>query len=48
MRWDLSPEMIAALKEGANLAMGSDHPNYRYEIDGVAPAVREALTADFD
>lgn len=46
MRFELTPEMIRALKQGAGLSMGVDHPRYQATLDPVAPAVREALLQD--
>ena len=48
MRFELTPEMVAALKSGASLAAGIDHDNYRVEIGPVAENIRDALTADLD
>jgi Protein of unknown function (DUF3501) len=46
LRFELTPEMIAALKHGAALGMGVDHPNYKAEIPAVGSATRDALAAD--
>jgi hypothetical protein len=46
LRFELTPEMIAALKRGATLGMGVGHPNYKAEIPAVGSAAREALVAD--
>jgi len=48
LRFELSPEQIAALKSGAALAAGIDHPNYQVEISPLAANIREALLADLD
>ncbi len=45
MRFELGEDMVAALKGGAALAAGIDHPNYRHEIRA-AENVRAALVAD--
>jgi hypothetical protein len=45
MRFELTPLMIAALKSGAGLAMGIDHPEYRVEVTPTDP-VRTSLVAD--
>ncbi len=45
LRFELTAGMIAALKEGATLQMGIEHPNYSYTVD-VAAASRDALAAD--
>ena len=45
LRFELKPAMVAALKAGAALSAGVDHPHYRHEV--VLPAtVRDALVAD--
>lgn len=46
LRFELSEQMAAALKAGAALTIGIDHPNYRHEIAPVAAPVHAALTAD--
>jgi hypothetical protein len=48
LRFELTPGMCAELRNGAALAFGIDHPNYRHEIAAVADAVRESLAADLD
>jgi hypothetical protein len=47
MRFELEPAMVQALKGGAALSMGIDHPRYEQQVQ-VAPRVRDALTADLD
>ena len=47
MRFELEPDMIAALRNGATLKMGSSHESYRYSTD-IEPPIREALLADLD
>ena len=47
LRFELSAEMIAALKYGVALAFGVDHPNYQAEIPAVGAATRQSLVADF-
>jgi len=46
LRFELSEPMAQALKRGAPLAIGVDHPEYRAEIPVVSPDVRNALVAD--
>ncbi len=46
LRFELSEPMAQALKQGAPLAIGVDHPEYRAEIPAVPPNVRNALVAD--
>lgn len=48
LRFELSASMIADLRQGASLAMGIDHANYRHQIEPVMDAVRVALIADLD
>jgi len=45
MRFELSAEMIAALRSGAGLAFGTDHVGYPYETD-VSAETRAALLGD--
>ena len=47
MRFELDPDMIAALRSGAALKMGSNHESYRHSTDIEQP-VHEALLADLD
>jgi hypothetical protein len=46
LRFELSAAMTAALKAGAALAIGVDHPEYRATLDPVPEATRQALLAD--
>lgn len=48
LRFELESAMIAALRAGAALALGIDHPHYRHAVDPVPAAVRAALLADLD
>ncbi|MBV9189353.1 MAG: DUF3501 family protein [Betaproteobacteria bacterium] len=45
LRFELTPEMCQALRKGAGLAVGVDHPEYRARIELPAD-VRAALAAD--
>jgi hypothetical protein len=47
LRFEFEPAMIAAVKKGAALALGIDHPEYAARIDEVAPQVQSALAEDF-
>jgi hypothetical protein len=40
--------MIASLRQGASLAIGIDHDNYRHQLEPVSDSVRDALIADLD
>jgi uncharacterized protein DUF3501 len=46
VRFELTPPMIAALKGGAALAIGVDHPEYAATVQSVAAATQRALLAD--
>ena len=46
VRFELTPAMIAALKSGAGLAIGVDHPEYTATLEPVPDATRTALLAD--
>lgn len=46
LRFDLDRAIAAAVKRGARLAAGVDHPNYRVVIDDLPAAVRSSLAAD--
>ena len=45
VRFELDPAMRAALKGGAGLAVGVDHPNYGASVQ-VGPDVKRSLAAD--
>jgi hypothetical protein len=46
LRFELGPERAAALRRGARLGVGVDHPAYRAEITEVAKETRDSLVAD--
>jgi hypothetical protein len=48
LRFELSDDMVAAVKAGASIGMGIDHPAYRFEVASVGPAVRDSLSADLN
>jgi hypothetical protein len=48
LRFEFQPEMITALRKGAALAFGIDHPNCAVRVDEIAPQVQSALVEDFD
>ena len=48
LRFELPPEQVRALKNGASLIAGIDHENYRVEVSPVADNIRESLVADLD
>jgi hypothetical protein len=46
LRFQLAPDMIAAVKDGAAISVGIDHPEYRVPGDALAPEVAAALARD--
>jgi TusA-related sulfurtransferase len=46
LRFELTREIVSALKRGARLAIGVDHPAYRATIPGVPKETRDSLVAD--
>lgn len=47
-RFEFTPTMIAALKNGASFKAGIDHVGYRIEGIDVQASIRDSLVADFD
>ena len=47
LRFELTPAMTRAVKQGAKVLAGIDHPQYRAEV-GVAGQARDSLAADLD
>ena len=48
LRFELTDEMAADLKNGASLVVGVDHENYRHEADPVPDNIRQSLIGDLD
>lgn len=48
LRFELTPQMVAAAKEGAELAMGIDLPAYQYALEPLPDNIRDALVKDLD
>ncbi len=46
MRFELTPEMAAAVKGGASVSMGIDHPNYMHSVEPIPQNVRDSLAED--
>jgi Protein of unknown function (DUF3501) len=46
LRFELTPEMVKAVKQGAAIAMGIDHPAYTHQLDPVPQAARDSLAQD--
>ena len=47
MRFEFTASMIKAIKAGAQIAMGVDHPKYNFRVDEIDPETQGALTKDF-
>jgi len=45
LRFELEPQAVAAVKEGAPIRVGVDHPHYQAEV-AVSQATRDSLAAD--
>ncbi len=48
LRFELEPQQIKALKEGATLAAGIDHENYQVDVRPVPDNIRLSLASDLD
>jgi hypothetical protein len=48
LRFELTPAMIAALKDGASISAGVDHPEYSFRSETLPELLRESLVADLD
>ena len=46
MRFELTPEMAAAVKNGATVSMGIDHPAYTHTVEPVPQNIRDSLAQD--
>jgi hypothetical protein len=46
LRFELTPDMIAALRQGAGVAVGIDHPNYSVTNEGLDQPVTASLLRD--
>jgi len=46
LRFELTPAMVAAVKGGAAVSAGIDHANYRYALEPLPQATRDALARD--
>jgi len=46
LRFELSDEMVVALKAGASLSAGVKHPEYNAEVNPLPAAMRASLIAD--
>ena len=48
LRFELTPEMVAAAKAGAPIGVGIEHPKYSHQVDPLPEAVRASLVQDLD
>jgi hypothetical protein len=48
LRFELTPAMVKAVKTGAPIAMGIDHPEYQARVDPIPESSHMALAADLD
>lgn len=46
LRFELTPAMQQAVRQGADVAVGIDHPHYRHAVDPIPRAVRNSLAND--
>lgn len=46
LRFELTPDRVKAVKGGAGISVGVDHPAYRYSVEPLPAAVRNSLAAD--
>jgi hypothetical protein len=46
LRFELTPAMVKAVKQGAAIGMGIDHDAYRYSVPALAENVRASLAQD--
>ena len=46
LRFELSPEMVSAIKSGADIGMGINHDLYSHSVAQIPVEVRESLHAD--
>ncbi len=48
LRFELTPEMAEAVKSGAAISIGIDHPAYTYAVEPLPQNVRDSLAADLN
>ncbi len=46
LRFEIASKMSNALKQGAGLSMGVEHPNYQTKLDPVPPTISKSLLND--
>ncbi len=48
LRFELTEDMVKALKSGASLAAGIEHPAYSHTVNPVSQNIRDSLVSDLD
>lgn len=48
LRFELTPEMVAAAKSGDPIGIGIEHQNYNYAVNELAENIRQSLVNDLD
>jgi hypothetical protein len=46
LRFELTPEMARAVKQGSAVSIGVDHENYSHAVEPVSAAIRDSLAND--
>jgi len=46
LRFNLTPDMVTAVKQGAEIGMGINHPEYTHLVDSIPVIVRNSLAQD--
>jgi len=46
LRFELTSEMVKAVKNGAPVSMGIDHASYRHTVDPIPNTIRDSLAQD--
>jgi hypothetical protein len=46
LRFELTPEMAEAVKQGAPVSIGIDHPGYTHSVEPLAKNIRDSLAED--
>lgn len=46
LRFELTPDMVRAVKQGVAISMGIDHPAYTHQVDPIPAATRDSLAQD--
>jgi hypothetical protein len=46
LRFELTPAMVRAVRDGADVAIGIDHPAYSHVVDPIPRTARDSLAND--